>query len=115
MGLFDFLKNVGRKTEENTADDIKAQVTAALQGQVDPLWVTVNDADVVHLSGMAVDQAAWEKAILLAGNVDGVARVDHVQCGVAPVQNGNHGTSRKFLPLSRSDNLSRNPRYLIII
>ena len=76
MGIFDFFKKSGRKTEGEPADDIQKQIVSALTGQVDPLYVKVNDAGVVHLSGMAKDQDTWEKAILLAGNVEGVERVD---------------------------------------
>ncbi len=76
MGIFDFLKSVGRKTEGEPAVDIKAQVEQALAGRVDPLYVTVNEDGGVSLGGMATDRDSWEKAILLAGNVEGVASVD---------------------------------------
>jgi nucleoid-associated protein YgaU len=76
MGIFDFLKDSGEKTQGNTPDEIKQKVAAALQSQVDPLYVSVDDNSVVHLGGMAVDRAAWEKAILVAGNIQGVARVN---------------------------------------
>lgn len=76
MGIFDFFTKAGRKAEGEPAEDIQKQIEAALSGQVDPLYVKVNEAGIVHLSGMAKDRDTWEKAILLAGNFEGVSKVD---------------------------------------
>lgn len=76
MGIFDFLKSSGDKHEGETSDAIKAKVEQQLAGRIVPLFVNVDEAGTVYLSGMAADQSTWEKAILLAGNIDGVSRVD---------------------------------------
>lgn len=76
MGIFDFLKSSGDKHEGETSDAIKTKVEQQLAGKIVPLFVNVDDSGTVYLSGMAADQATWEKAILLAGNIDGVSRVD---------------------------------------
>ena len=102
MGLFDFLKNVGRKTEGEPSADIKGQVEAALAGQVESLYVTVNDDGVVRLAGMAKDQGAWEKAILLAGNVSGVSNVDSTHLHFPAPE-----PEPKFYTIQSGDSLSK--------
>src|SRR5690606_33549430 len=78
MDLFNFAKNVGKqlrgKGDSGAADKIKAHVLEDNPG-VNNLEVTFDDG-VATLSGDCADQAAREKAILLAGNVEGVERVD---------------------------------------
>ncbi len=75
MGIFDFLKNIGRDAEGDTAQDIKQTIEKNLAGQFDNLDVSFDDGTVT-LQGKAKSRAAREKAILLAGNVKGVEKVD---------------------------------------
>ena len=78
MDLFNFAKNIGKKLfgngDSGAADKIKAHVLEDNPG-VNNLEVTFDDG-VATLSGDCADQAAREKAVLLAGNVEGVERVD---------------------------------------
>lgn len=78
MDLFNFARNIGKKLfgngDSSAADKIKAHVLEDNPG-VNNLEVTFDDG-VATLSGDCADQAAREKAILLAGNVEGVERVD---------------------------------------
>ena len=76
MGLFDFASNIGRKLFSNE-DDAAAKITEHLEANnpgVDGLSIDYQDG-VVTVSGEGVDSAAVEKAILMAGNVEGVQQV----------------------------------------
>ena len=76
MGLFDFLKNVGRKVNPGQeAAEIKGAISSALGTQVSNLNVSWTDGNV-KLFGVATSHAAREKAVLIAGNHDGVDKVD---------------------------------------
>lgn len=76
MGLFDFAKDMGKKlfgSGDDPAQKIEQSIAAANPG-VDDLGVTFEDG-VVHLSGNAASAEAMEKAVLMAGNVNGVTEV----------------------------------------
>ena len=79
MGLFDFAKNIGAKVfgdEEEPADQsekIKSHIEKDNPGIAD-LEVSVRDG-VVSLKGEAASGESLEKAVLLAGNVQGVEKV----------------------------------------
>jgi hypothetical protein len=76
MGLFDFAKSIGRKLfdkESDAAEKIRAHIEQDNPGIKD-LKVAYNDG-VVSLSGSTDDPEAMEKAVLMAGNVSGVAEV----------------------------------------
>ncbi len=77
MGLFDFASNIGKKLfgddEEDAGEKIEQHIEADNPG-VDGLKVEVEDG-VAKISGKAKDQSAYEKAILMAGNVLGVQEV----------------------------------------
>lgn len=76
MGLFDFLKGNGKKLfnkDDEAAAKIKAEIEANNPG-ITGLDVTYTNG-VVALSGEAASPDAMEKAVLLAGNVQGVGEV----------------------------------------
>ncbi len=76
MGLFDFAKDFGKKLfgiDDDPADKIKQHIEESNPG-VDPFDVAYEDGKVT-LSGQASSQEAYEKAILMAGNVKGVIEV----------------------------------------
>lgn len=78
MGLFDFVRNVGRKLFDRDADandKIKKEIEASLKG-VEGLTVDYDPASgQVKLGGAAASSEAMEKAVLIAGNTMGVANV----------------------------------------
>ena len=77
MGLFDFVTDMGKKLfgkNDNPAEKIKAELEANNPG-IEGLDVAFKDG-VVRLSGKAKDAEAMEKAVLIAGNVQGVKEVD---------------------------------------
>ena len=75
--LMDFAKHIGRKvfdTDAEAADEVLRYLQSDNPG-VDTLRVAYDDG-VVTLTGRAADVAAKEKIVLMAGNVEGVERVD---------------------------------------
>ena len=76
MGLFDFAKEFGKKLfgkDDDPAEKITQHILESNPG-VDPLSVAYNDGTVT-LAGQAASQEAYEKVILMAGNVKGVTDV----------------------------------------
>ena len=78
MGVLSFLKNAGANLfgkGKNEADEIKKLIESSLPGQIIDLTVDYSDG-LVKLGGKADSAAAKEKAVLLAGNIKGVEKVD---------------------------------------
>lgn len=76
MGLFDFIKDIGEKlfkSDNDAADKIKQRIEASNPG-IDLLNVSYDNGKVI-LSGKASSQEAYEKAVLIAGNIAGVTEV----------------------------------------
>lgn len=87
MGLFDFVKDIGTKLfnrDEEAAEKIKKHIEANNPG-ISGLEVTF-DKGVVSLSGQAASAEAMEKAVLLAGNVEGVTEVNASSLQAPPEQ-----------------------------
>ena len=76
--LFNFMGNIGKKVfrrgEPDAAQKLKDHIEKNNPG-ISDLQVELSD-DVATISGTAADQAAFEKAVLMAGNVEGVAKVE---------------------------------------
>ncbi|MCW8848529.1 MAG: peptidoglycan-binding protein LysM [Melioribacteraceae bacterium] len=82
MGLFDFAKDMGKKIfgkDDDPAEKIKESIAADNPGITD-LGVAY-DYGNVDLSGKAESAEAVEKAVLMAGNVNGVTdvKIDNMQ------------------------------------
>lgn len=76
MGLFDFVKDVGRQifdTDAEAADNIKQHLEVRTHG-ISNLDVTFDDG-IVTLCGDCANPAVREQAILIAGNVQGVEKI----------------------------------------
>ena len=76
MGLFDFVKDIGKKLfsgDAEAADKIKKHIQEADPGIKD--LEVAYDNGVVSISGQAASAEAMEKAVLMAGNVMGVSEV----------------------------------------
>ncbi len=78
MGLFDFARKLGKKLfssgDERAAEKIREHIEEDNPGIKD-LEVDYDDGKV-SISGDAKDAEAVEKAVLMAGNVEGVEEVD---------------------------------------
>ncbi|MGB5987169.1 MAG: peptidoglycan-binding protein LysM [Desulfobacterales bacterium] len=76
MGLFDFVKEMGTKLfskEAEAAEVIRGHIEAANPG-IEGLQVAFKDG-TVSLGGSTQSAEAMEKAVLMAGNIQGVANV----------------------------------------
>ena len=76
MGLFDFASDLGKKLfggEDNASEKIQQSIESDNPG-VEGLKVEVEDG-VAKVSGKAKDQSAFEKIVLMAGNVFGIGEV----------------------------------------
>ncbi|MBK5963403.1 peptidoglycan-binding protein LysM [Thiocystis minor] len=102
MGLFDFLKGNGKKVFGNDAeasDKIKEEIERDNPGVKD-LSVTF-DNGVVALSGTADTPDAMEKAVLMAGNIQGVEQVKADRLNAPP-----QAAEIEFYVIAKGDSLS---------
>jgi len=100
MGLLDFVKDIGQKvfsTEAEASDKVKEYLKAGNPG-VKNLEVSVKDG-VATLSGVAESVEAMQKAVVMAGNIQGVSQVN-VDNLTAPA--GAEKDDRPILGLSSS-------------
>lgn len=91
MGLWNFVKNAGKKLLPGSAEASEAPDEATLKKELDDLGLKASDVaisvegDKVKLSGKGLDQEMKEKVILAVGNVEGVAAVEEDIEGSDPV------------------------------
>jgi nucleoid-associated protein YgaU len=104
MGMFNFLKDVGANLfgkGKNEAKEIEKLLTAELGNNITDLKAEYKD-EVVTLFGKCDSHATKEKAVLLAGNVKGVARVNDANLTApAPAE------KTEFYTVQRGDSLSK--------
>ena len=102
MGLFDFARNMGKKLfggDDDPAEKIKEHIEEDNPG-IDGLEVTYEGGKVI-IAGEATSADALEKAVLMAGNIEGVEAVD--TSGVtAPAQT----ITVEFYTIQKGDTLS---------
>ena len=105
MGLFDFVRNIGKKIfnrDEEAAEKIKAEIESANPG-ITGLNVNYDPTSgKVALTGNAASAEAMQKAVLIAGNVQGVGEVD-----VAQVQAPAEKEKVEYYIIKSGDNLSK--------
>lgn len=118
MGLFSFLGTAGAKIFGGGAiDENKVREHVLAQGlQLDPFTVVAHpDEKMVSLIGFAKTMEDKEKAIVAAGNVTGVEKVDdRLKVGVAPAAPvlttdapEGDAPSAKFVTVVAGDTLSK--------
>jgi nucleoid-associated protein YgaU len=117
--LLDFAKHLGRKvfdTDAEAADNLLKHIQTDNPG-VDSLQVAFDDG-VVTLTGRARDQACKEKVILMAGNVEGVERVDadgiSVILGVNTEQQGGERQAEEPATAGQVSSPAENTRFYVI-
>lgn len=91
MGIFDFVKSVGRKLgigddEPPAADALKKELDSYQLG-TDRVEVKVV-GDKVVLKGVVADQSAFEKAVIAVGNTLGVSKVEADDLKIVPPDSG---------------------------
>jgi nucleoid-associated protein YgaU len=107
MGLIDFLKNVGSDIfgGNDEAEKITELITKELGTKVKDLKVVFDDG-VVTLSGSCDTQETKEKAILLAGNLKGVEKVNEAGLTAPPAVE-----PFEFYTIKRGDSLSKIAKF----
>jgi len=106
MGIFDFVKSVGKKLgigDEETAPDaetIKKDLDSYDLGTKDVQVEIVGDKAV--LKGSVADQSAFEKAVIAVGNTLGVSKVEAGELAVAEAPAAKEPV---FYTVKKGDNL----------
>lgn len=88
MGILDFVKNAGEKLFKPGDERRETLIEQHLANNgISGIAVEV-DGDKATLTGTAKDMATREKAVLVAGNVDGIGSVDDRISVTNPVRSG---------------------------
>lgn len=92
MGIFDFVKAVGKKL--GIGDDEQAPDAAAVKKDLDSYDLGTDkvevavDGDKVVLKGVVADQSAFEKAVIAVGNTLGISKVEASELKVVAPESG---------------------------
>lgn len=93
MGMFDFVKNVGKKLgfgdddeAAPKAEDLKKELDSHKLG-TDRVDVTVK-GDTVVLKGVVEDQSVFEKAVIAVGNTLGISKVEADELKIVAPESG---------------------------
>ncbi|MCC0025733.1 MAG: peptidoglycan-binding protein LysM [Zhengella sp.] len=92
MGIFDFVKNVGKKL--GIGDDEEAPEAEAVKKELDSYGLGTEKVDVevegdkVILKGAVQDQSIFEKAIVAVGNTLGISKVEASELKVVAPDSG---------------------------
>ncbi|MDP3895435.1 MAG: peptidoglycan-binding protein LysM [Mesorhizobium sp.] len=91
MGIFDFVKSVGKKLgigddEPPAADKLKKDLDSYKIG-TDKVEVVV-EGDKAILKGVVADQSAFEKAVIAIGNTLGISKVEAGELKVVAPDSG---------------------------
>jgi len=107
MGLFDFLRNVGSDIfgGDDEAEKITELINTELGDKVKDLKVEFDDG-LVTLTGSCDTQETKEKAILLAGNLKGVEKVNDANLSAPPAVE-----PFDFYTIKRGDSLSKIAKF----
>ena len=106
MGIFDFVKSVGKKLgigDEETppsAEELKKELDSYGLG-TEKVEVEV-DGDKAVIKGEVADQSIFEKAVIAVGNTLGVSRVEASEIKVASTD---APAEPKFVTVKKGDNL----------
>ncbi|MFC5586684.1 peptidoglycan-binding protein LysM [Nitratireductor kimnyeongensis] len=104
MGIFDFVKSVGKKLgmvdeEPPAAGELKKELDSHKLG-TDKVDVVV-EGDKVVLKGEVADQSAFEKAVVAVGNTLGISKVEAGELKVAAAD----AKAPVFYTVKKGDNL----------
>ena len=103
MGLFSFIKDIGMDLFKggDEADEVKEMLTKEFGDRITDLNVDFED-DTVTLAGSCDSCATREKAVLLAGNVKGVEKVNDENFTAPPAEE-----ETEFYVIVKGDSLSK--------
>ncbi|MDO9416844.1 peptidoglycan-binding protein LysM [Pararhizobium sp.] len=110
MGLFNFIKNAGKKLGigDDDAPDVEAvkKELASHDLGTDDVKVEVVD-DKVVLTGVVKDQSIFEKAVVAVGNTLGISKVEAAELKIAetPAETAVAAKAPVFYTVKKGDNL----------
>ncbi len=108
MGIFDFVKSVGKKLgigddEAPDAESLKKELDSYDLG-TDKLRVEV-EGDKAIIKGEVADQSIFEKAVIAIGNTMGVSKVEASEIRIADASVPDEPAEPKFVTVKKGDNL----------
>ena len=127
MGLFDFVKSVGKKLgigddEAPSADALKKELDSYDLG-TEKLEVSV-EGDKAIIKGEVADQSIFEKAVIAIGNTLGVSKVEASEIRIADPAAPDTPKDPRFVTVEKGDNLwkiatrvygkGKGPKYTVI-
>lgn len=108
MGIFDFVKSVGKKLgigdeeEAPSAEDLKKELDSFDLG-TDKVEIEVK-GDTAVIKGEVADQSIFEKAIVAVGNTLGISKVEASEIKLAD-SSGSDAKDPVFYTVVKGDNL----------
>jgi nucleoid-associated protein YgaU len=110
MGLFDFIKDYGKKifsSDEDTevaSSKIKEEIESDNPG-IEDLNVSKDEEGNVTITGTAASEDAMQKAVLMAGNIQGVTNVIASEVVVAQGADEVESVSVEYYTIVKGDTL----------
>lgn len=115
MGLFNFIKNAGKKLGIGGNDD--KPEAAAIKKELDSFGIgtdkvdVVVDGDKVVLKGVVEDQSIFEKAIVAVGNTLGISRVEASELTIVAPDSGLSLASADMTALVKASTSAAAPKF----
>ncbi len=108
MGIFDFVKSVGKKLgigddEAPDAESLKKELDSYDLG-TEKVEVSV-DGDKAIIKGEVADQSVFEKAVIAIGNTLGVSKVEAREIKIADAMLPMQPAEPRFVTVKKGDNL----------
>lgn len=108
MGIFDFVKSVGKKLgigddEAPDADALKKELDSHNLGS-EKLEVSV-EGDKAIIKGEVADQSIFEKAVIAVGNTLGVSKVEASEIKITDPSVDDAPKDPRFVEVKKGDNL----------
>ncbi|MGB7285615.1 MAG: peptidoglycan-binding protein LysM [Salaquimonas sp.] len=127
MGIFDFVKSVGKKLgigddDAPDAEALKKELDSHGLGS-EKLEVSV-EGDKAVIKGEVADQSVFEKAVIAIGNTLGVSKVEASEIKIADPSVEDAPKDPRFVTVEKGDNLwkiatrvygkGKGPKYTVI-
>jgi nucleoid-associated protein YgaU len=119
MGMFDFMKSVGKKLGFGDEDDDAAK-EAAIKDELKSHKLGTDKVDVkvkgdkVVLTGVVADQSIFEKAIVAVGNTLGISTVEASELKVVVPDSGLKLESADLTELVKSSTPAKEPVFYTV-
>jgi len=119
MGMFDFMKSVGKKLGFGDDDDDTAKTEAVKEELkshklgTDKVDVAVK-GDKVVLSGVVADQSIYEKAVVAVGNTLGISAVEADELKVVVPESGLKLESADLTALVKASTPAKKPVFYTV-